>query len=189
MHCFMTESHSVVLFADACHNSMIVNINKQLSVTFLIILMSYFLHVGKSTYKITYITPNLVEGPHGTIGCFEAYPCRCNGPMTTKHDPPLIYDLTSDPSETTPLDPKSPEVRDIIAKAKSAVSEHKRSLVPAQDQFAFMRLMPRFRDQPCCGRFPFCRCTESHATDFTYEGVRPDIPNKDWGAQEHAGTS
>nr|XP_054758185.1 steryl-sulfatase-like [Lytechinus pictus] len=135
---------------------------------------------GNRIYKIVYTTANLVEGPHGTMGCFDSYPCRCEGPTTVNHDPPLVYELRSDPSETTPLDPTTPNIQEIITKAGAAVAEHQASIAPTPYQFAFTRLLPRFGDQPCCGTFPFCSCTEDHSTGFSYEDAKPDKAHKDW---------
>ncbi|XP_071507376.1 steryl-sulfatase-like [Diadema antillarum] len=142
---------------------------------------------GKAVYKLHYATVNFVPGPDGTLGCFDAYPCRCEGPTTIHHDPPLIYELTSDPSESSPLDPSTPEMRAIIAKAEEAVRDHQASIGPTSYQFSFMKLMPRVSDQPCCGRF--CQCTEDHSTEFSYDAIQPDIPRKDWTQSGHIGAS
>jgi arylsulfatase A len=52
-------------------------------------------------------------------------------PQPEKHDPPLVFDLLSDPSEKYNLAAKEP---DAIAAAQKLVAEHRESMKPAESQ-------------------------------------------------------
>ncbi|XP_071784301.1 steryl-sulfatase-like [Asterias amurensis] len=131
-----------------------------------------YLHAARYTpkdsdkiFKIHYSSVIHVPGPHGTMGCFGTYACRCTGYSVDHHDPPLVYDITRDPAEQNPLDPNDPEVRDVIHTMKEAVAEHQGGITKQQDQFDVLRLLPRPWKQPCCGTFPFCSCKDSSTVE------------------------
>ncbi|PVD27835.1 hypothetical protein C0Q70_13010 [Pomacea canaliculata] len=72
-------------------------------------------------------------------------------------DPPRLYDITSDPAETSPLDSKSyPEV---VKTMLSALADHKKSLVAVPNQFSFSRLLWIPWKQAYC-KFPACSCQD-----------------------------
>ncbi|XP_035659881.1 arylsulfatase H-like [Branchiostoma floridae] len=99
----------------------------------------------------------------GTSHCgVQQMVCYCDVQWgVTFNDPPLLYDVTNDPTEDRPIsadsNPKYREVLDVITKA---VEEHKQSLTKVDDQLAAGPLfLPRPWLQPCCN-FPFCNCQE-----------------------------
>lgn len=135
---------------------------------------------GSAVYKVHYITPKLTEGPYGQVGCFQVYPCRCAGRYVNYHDPPLVYELTTDPSEKYPLDPSDPYIKAVITKVGKAVTEHKQSIEKASYQYSPRKLLFRPWKQPCCegSVFPFCKCKEN--TDFVLplpdeEPLKPEV--------------
>ncbi|XP_038073671.1 steryl-sulfatase-like [Patiria miniata] len=120
-----------------------------------------------TTYKLHYRTSRLVPGPHGIEGCFDSFLCQCVGPDTDQHDPPLVYDLTRDPSETKPLDSKDPRVIDVISKVAKAVSGHQGELPKPRDPWsAWFNNLPRPWGRPWCGNFPFYTCTDPYLEKF-----------------------
>ena len=52
-------------------------------------------------WKVHFATPNWVEG---TEGC--GYICDCYGSAITWHNPPLLYNIGKDPSESSLLQPE-----------------------------------------------------------------------------------
>ncbi|XP_002735773.1 steryl-sulfatase-like [Saccoglossus kowalevskii] len=109
---------------------------------------------GGSTFKVVYRTPNRTPG---TEGCL--WLCRCSEEHVTKHDPPLVFDLTNDPGEKRPLE-ITDDVRDIIERTREAIENHNKTIVPVEPQFTFYKtvIWSPFR-QPCCN-FPLCSCQE-----------------------------
>ena len=50
------------------------------------------------------------------------------------HDPPLLYDIHADPSESTPLDTTQPEHERTVQYIKKAVARHEASLITVPSQ-------------------------------------------------------
>nr|XP_006817802.1 PREDICTED: steryl-sulfatase-like [Saccoglossus kowalevskii] len=109
------------------------------------------------SYKVVFTSPKWTPD---TEGCFNTWLCRCHGEWVDHHDPPLVYDLTHDPSERRPLDPTNSDVRKITSKAIEAVDIHEGTVVPVINQFQRFRVGPLYPWlQPCCN-FPLCSCVE-----------------------------
>ncbi|KAI8505958.1 hypothetical protein Bbelb_163110 [Branchiostoma belcheri] len=113
---------------------------------------------GKVTWKAHYASYNWEPG---TTRCgVDRLVCFCDVPFVTWNDPPLLYDVTNDPTEDRPIsadsNPKYREVLDVITKA---VAEHKQNLTEVPNQFRIPLFFPRPWLQPCCN-FPYCNCQE-----------------------------
>ncbi|XP_075119739.1 arylsulfatase D-like [Leptodactylus fuscus] len=116
-------------------------------------------------WKAHYMTP--VFSPEGAVGCYETAFCACDGDGTTLHDPPLLFELSADPSESKPLDPHvDPQYKTVLDRIKAAVAEHQKTISVVPLQLAFLNYLWRPWLQPCCGTFPFCWCDkeEGNAT-------------------------
>lgn len=114
-----------------------------------------FYFTGKTTWKyVTHEPPLLPERKT----C--QFVCSCNHAVTLVT--PNIYDVTSDPGETTPLDPSSESYKTLSKIFIQAINLHKTSLAPVETQFSWSKILPNLRWQPCCnGVFPFnCKCTD-----------------------------
>ncbi|XP_063161132.1 arylsulfatase H-like [Candoia aspera] len=108
-------------------------------------------------WKVHYVTPNFQ--PKGADGCYGTIVCPCSGDNVTYHNPPLLFDLLKDPSESTPLSPTSESLFDtIINQAKKAVAEHQMTVTPVPNQLDLPSNQWEKKLQPCCGIFPFCWC-------------------------------
>uniref|UniRef100_A0A8C8VIR9 Sulfatase N-terminal domain-containing protein n=1 Tax=Pelusios castaneus TaxID=367368 RepID=A0A8C8VIR9_9SAUR len=108
-------------------------------------------------WKAHYITP--VFQPEGAGACYGRGICPCIGEGVTHHDPPLLFDLSRDPSEVKPLTPGTEPLFDtVIRRIESAVQEHHRTLTPVPHQLSFFNIIWKPWLQPCCGAFPFCWC-------------------------------
>ncbi|XP_037136718.1 arylsulfatase D [Syngnathus acus] len=113
-----------------------------------------------SIFKVHFVTPNF--SPPGAVGCYDPGTCSCHGEHVTRHDPPLLYDLLRDPSESQPLGPETePRYAEVLHRITEAMHTHQLSLVDKQpNQMTWDKILWRPWLQPCCGTFPFCGCKE-----------------------------
>ncbi|XP_054979602.1 LOW QUALITY PROTEIN: arylsulfatase F [Sorex araneus] len=111
---------------------------------------------SSAIWKVHYVTP--VFEPPGAQACYTFYYCKCTGDHVTYHDPPLLFDLSRDPSESRPLTRDTEPMYDtVIRRVGEAVREHRRSVLPVPLQLSHRnRFVTSLR--PCCGLFPFCLC-------------------------------
>ncbi|NXE80945.1 ARSD Arylsulfatase, partial [Cochlearius cochlearius] len=108
-------------------------------------------------WKAHYVTP--VFHPPGAGACYGKGICPCFGEGVTHHDPPLLFDLSRDPSEAKPLSADTEPLFDtVIRKIGRAIEEHRRTLTPVPEQLSLYNVVWKPWLQPCCGRFPFCWC-------------------------------
>ncbi|XP_062982405.1 arylsulfatase H-like [Elgaria multicarinata webbii] len=120
-----------------------------------------------AVWKVHYVTPNIQ--PKGSGGCPGRHRCPCFGDNVTYHNPPLLFDLSRDPSEANPLSPISePLFNTVVSQVEKAVAEHRRTLTPVPNQLDPPSNKWESWLQPCCGIFPFCWCDkESDIEDVT----------------------
>lgn len=91
--------------------------------------------------------------------CYGRLVCPCSGDGVLRHDPPLLFDLSRDPSEAHALTPDTePLFHQVTERVARAVERHRRSLRPVPLQLDAWGNTWRPWLQPCCGRFPFCAC-------------------------------
>ncbi|XP_053164905.1 arylsulfatase H-like [Hemicordylus capensis] len=110
-------------------------------------------------WKAHYVTPNFT--PEGAGACYGTRVCACSGESVTHHNPPVLYDLSCDPSEANPLSPGSePLFNIIVSQVERAVEEHRQALTPVPQQLDLYNTVWKPWLQPCCGRFPFCWCSK-----------------------------
>ncbi|XP_053243264.1 arylsulfatase H-like isoform X1 [Podarcis raffonei] len=110
-----------------------------------------------NVWKVHYMTP--IFHPEGSGGCYNIIFCQCSGKYVRQHDPPLLFDLSRDPSEAVPLSPDTePLFHEVLKRIGRAVEEHRRTLTPVQSQLSFGHNIWKPWLQPCCGTFPFCWC-------------------------------
>ncbi|XP_036603785.1 arylsulfatase D-like isoform X2 [Trichosurus vulpecula] len=112
---------------------------------------------SNKVWKVHYITPNF--HPEGAGACYGRGVCPCSGEHVTYHDPPLLFDLSRDPSETSPLSPATePFYHTVIERLTEAIMEHQKTFHPVSQQFSVNNIVWKPWLQPCCGTFPFCSC-------------------------------
>lgn len=115
-----------------------------------------------SVYKVHFFTPNFY--PPGSGGCYDTGICMCFGKHVTQQEPPLIYDLLRDPSESRPLTSDTePRYAEILEQSAKAVQRHRQEAVGAENQLTWEKILWKPWLQPCCGTFPFCGCKEERA--------------------------
>ncbi|XP_011543823.1 arylsulfatase L isoform X5 [Homo sapiens] len=123
-----------------------------------------FLHAARwhqrdrgTMWKVHFVTP--VFQPEGAGACYGRKVCPCFGEKVVHHDPPLLFDLSRDPSETHILTPASePVFYQVMERVQQAVWEHQRTLSPVPLQLDRLGNIWRPWLQPCCGPFPLCWC-------------------------------
>ena len=110
---------------------------------------------GKVTWKLVTHIPNYIPGKNV---CQFACACNLDVALTT----PELYDMTSDPGETSPIDSNSEIYKEIAPLILNAIKEHKNTIEPVETEFTWRKLLPNLRWQPCCnGTFPFnCDCVD-----------------------------
>ncbi|XP_051999101.1 arylsulfatase D isoform X2 [Xyrauchen texanus] len=116
-----------------------------------------------SVFKVHFFTPNF--SPPGAVGCYDTKICQCYGEFVTFHNPPLMFDLSGDPSESRPLSAETePRYAEVLQRVELAVKGHRKTLMPAENQLTWANILWKPWLQPCCGTFPFCLCSESDST-------------------------
>ncbi|XP_075394986.1 arylsulfatase L-like isoform X2 [Tenrec ecaudatus] len=108
-------------------------------------------------WKVHFFTPSF--HPEGAGACYDRVVCPCSPPGVARHDPPLLFDLSRDPSEAQPLTPATEGAFwQVVERVAQAVQEHQRTLSPVRLQLDGSDNVWKAWLQPCCGPFPLCRC-------------------------------
>ncbi|KAM6446339.1 arylsulfatase D-like isoform 1-T1 [Liasis olivaceus] len=114
-------------------------------------------------WKAHYVTP--IFSPKDAGGCYGRGICPCSGEGVIHHIPPLLFDLSRDPSEAMPLSGATePLFQVILKKIDKAVEEHRRTLTPVPQQLSIYNIIWKPWLQPCCGTFPFCWCDKENVS-------------------------
>ncbi|XP_064166140.1 steryl-sulfatase isoform X1 [Anguilla rostrata] len=111
-----------------------------------------------SIWKAFFFTPDF--SPENSTTCFRTHVCFCTGEYVTYHDPPLLFDLSRDPSEATPVTARDePDFHAILDAMREAASRHARSLRPVPDQMSLGNMLWKPWLQPCCSTLSqLCAC-------------------------------
>lgn len=100
-------------------------------------------------WKAFYFTPNFY--PENETACFHTHVCFCQPDYVTYHKPPLLFDLSRDPSETMPQTPATePDFHSILAVMEEAVETHQRSIKPVESQLSTLNMIWKPWLQPYC---------------------------------------
>ncbi|XP_053313365.1 steryl-sulfatase [Spea bombifrons] len=113
---------------------------------------------SKSLWKAFFFTPNFQ--PQGSSGCFDSHVCFCYGESVTHHDPPLLFDLSRDPEEKSPLTPQT-EIHyyTILQTILQATKKHTESLPVVDKQLSWNNIIWKPWLQACCSSwFYLCYC-------------------------------
>ncbi|ELT88891.1 hypothetical protein CAPTEDRAFT_194695 [Capitella teleta] len=110
---------------------------------------------GSDVYKVHYFTYNWLPGSEGC-----AFMCDCSGSSVQSQNPPLLFNIATDPGERSPLDVTSSKHQRILSLIGAAVQEHRSSVEPVSSQYSISRLIPLPWLQPCCN-FPKCMCRDT----------------------------
>lgn len=108
-------------------------------------------------WKVHYETP--VFQPDGAGACYGRAVCPCSGEQVARHDPPLLFNLSRDPSEIHALTPDTePLFYQVMERVAQAVHQHHQMLGQVPRPLAAVDNVWRPWLQPCCGPFPLCWC-------------------------------
>ncbi|XP_006877301.1 PREDICTED: arylsulfatase F [Chrysochloris asiatica] len=114
-------------------------------------------------WKVHYVTPTFNH--KGEQACYETIFCQCTGENVTHHDPPLLFELSRDPAESTSLSRDTEPLYDlVVATVEDAVKQHRETLTPVPQQVSdYNEDIVWLR--PCCGVFPFCLCDKESGNE------------------------
>ncbi|XP_054437003.1 steryl-sulfatase isoform X2 [Pteronotus mesoamericanus] len=112
---------------------------------------------SSSIWKAFFFTPNFT--PEGANGCFFTHVCFCFGHFVTRHHPPLLFDLSKDPRETTPVTPDTePRFWDILDTMQQAADRHTHTVQEVPNQLSSQNLLWKPRLQMCCSSSSALSC-------------------------------
>lgn len=111
-----------------------------------------------SIWKAFLFTPNFT--PKGANGCFSTHVCFCFGKFITPHDPPLLFDISKDPSEKSPVTPSTePRFHEILRVMREAADSHTKTLLEVPNQLSLGNIFWKPWLQLCCPSSGLsCRC-------------------------------
>ncbi|MFT7808054.1 steryl-sulfatase-like [Arapaima gigas] len=113
---------------------------------------------SSSIWKMFFFTPNFY--PENSTTCTHTHICFCTKEYVTAHDPPLLFDLSKDPSERSPLSPDNePLYKEVLSSIREAVHRHTLTLTDVPNQLSLPNLIWNPWLQPCCSSpFQLCQC-------------------------------
>ncbi|XP_053772973.2 steryl-sulfatase isoform X2 [Desmodus rotundus] len=114
---------------------------------------------SSSIWKAFFFTPNFT--PEGANGCFLTHVCFCHGRFITHHHPPLLFDLSKDPRERTPVTPSTePRFWEILDAMQQAADRHTHTVQEVPNQLSLQNLLWKPWLQMCCSSSSglSCRC-------------------------------
>ncbi|KAM9320264.1 arylsulfatase H-like [Gastrophryne carolinensis] len=118
---------------------------------------------SNTVWKVHYMSPKF--NPEGAGACYGSKLCVCSGEKAIYHDPPLLFNLSDDPSEKYPLDSGSELNKKVTQTIYQAVLHHNKTLYPVPQQLYWANNIWNPVLQPCCGTFPICWCNKEKSTD------------------------
>lgn len=113
-----------------------------------------------TVWKVHYISPKFSR--EGAGACYGFKLCACSGERAIYHVPPLLYNLSNDPSEMNPLPNDSELYDEVLQTIQRAVARHNATLHAVPQQLYGLNNLWDPRLQPCCGTFPFCWCNKEN---------------------------
>ncbi|KAK6485532.1 steryl-sulfatase [Huso huso] len=116
-----------------------------------------------SIWKVFFFTPNFY--PVNSNSCLHTHVCLCTKGYITHHDPPLLFDLSKDPSEEIPLTPETePNFHLIMAVVRQAVANHTKTLSDVPNQLSLSNAFWKPWLQPCCSSLSeLCVCDKDNS--------------------------
>jgi len=110
-----------------------------------------------TVWKAHFMTPKWTEG---TDSCIGKGICSCHGDKVNIHDPPLLYDMTDDPAERSPIPVDMQEYKEVMKGINPALKNHMESIESVPTQLGSRQNFFHPWLQMCCN-FPYCTCTET----------------------------
>ncbi|KAJ7328571.1 hypothetical protein OS493_024491 [Desmophyllum pertusum] len=110
-----------------------------------------------TVWKAHFMTAKWTEG---TESCTGSGICGCHGNQVNVHNPPLLYDITDDPAESSPIAAEMPEYKEAMSDIYPALKTHKEGVQSVPGQLGMRKNFFYPRLQMCCN-FPYCSCKET----------------------------
>ncbi|XP_053562417.1 arylsulfatase D [Bombina bombina] len=111
-----------------------------------------------TVWKVHYMSP--IFSPEGAGACYGSKVCRCSKDQVNYHVPPLLFNLSKDPSEKYPLSYDLVPYNEVLQKINQAVANHNRTIELVPKQLYGINNFWNPKLQLCCGTFPFCWCNK-----------------------------
>lgn len=111
-----------------------------------------------STWKAFFFTPKF--SPEGANGCFSTHVCFCHGHSVSYHHPPLLFDISKDPTERNPVTPATePRFQEVLDTIQQAVDRHTKTLKAVPNQLSLGNIVWKPWLQMCCSPSGLsCQC-------------------------------
>uniref|UniRef100_A0A667I3M3 Steroid sulfatase n=1 Tax=Lynx canadensis TaxID=61383 RepID=A0A667I3M3_LYNCA len=111
-----------------------------------------------SIWKAFFFTPKF--SPEGANGCFSTHVCYCHGRSVSYHQPPLLFDISKDPTERNPVTPATePRFQEVLDTMQQAVDRHTKTLKAVPNQLSLGNLVWKPWLQMCCSPSGLsCQC-------------------------------
>ncbi|EDO34137.1 predicted protein [Nematostella vectensis] len=122
---------------------------------------------GKTTWKAFFFTPKW--RPPGSEMCLGDGVCRCYGEDVNVHDPPLLYDITADPSEKNPIPSGDARYKKVMPNIIAATRVHEGNVDEVPNQLNKNWHVFFLPTQSCCN-YPLCYCKEHQSPPKHYPG-------------------
>uniref|UniRef100_A0A8C8XW51 Steroid sulfatase n=2 Tax=Panthera leo TaxID=9689 RepID=A0A8C8XW51_PANLE len=111
-----------------------------------------------SIWKAFFFTPKF--SPEGANGCFSTHVCFCHGHSVSYHHPPLLFDISRDPTERNPVTPATePRFQEVLDTMQQAVDRHTKTLKAVPNQLSLGNIVWKPWLQMCCSPSGLsCQC-------------------------------
>ncbi|XP_040316090.1 steryl-sulfatase [Herpailurus yagouaroundi] len=111
-----------------------------------------------SIWKAFFFTPKF--SPEGANGCFSTHVCLCHGHSVSYHQPPLLFDISRDPTERNPVTPATePRFQEVLDTMQQAVDRHTKTLKAVPNQLSLGNIVWKPWLQMCCSPSGLsCQC-------------------------------
>ena len=123
-----------------------------------------------TVWKAHFVTPKWTEGTKSCIG--KGILCGCFGDHVKVQDPPLLFDVSNDPSENFPISADRPEYQRVMKYIYPALQAHKEGIANVAGQLGANNVFHPML-QMCCN-FPFCSCKEIGRKLQHYPKTKPN---------------
>ncbi|XP_053058012.1 steryl-sulfatase isoform X3 [Acinonyx jubatus] len=116
------------------------------------------IYKGTSIWKAFFFTPKF--SPEGANGCFSTHVCFCHGHSVSYHQPPLLFDISRDPTERNPVTPATePRFQEVLDTMQQAVDRHTKTLKAVPNQLSLGNIVWKPWLQMCCSPSGLsCQC-------------------------------
>ncbi|CAJ0934399.1 unnamed protein product [Ranitomeya imitator] len=109
-------------------------------------------NISDTVWKVHYISPKFT--PEGAGACYGSKVCGCSDEKVIYHVPPLLYNLSNDPSEKNPLPTDSDLYNEVLQTIQKAVAHHNATLHAREYKLApYLEKLENPKDRQILSRY------------------------------------